>query len=219
MNALTANFRDEVQQTHPGIQFSIVSPGIVKTEFGVRARHGGPDSRQFAQAQTAEEVAGVIAEVIVSRRRDAYTRARCAQACRGLLRGAPELKASAGSSHDAQREFRQSLTQDDRLPHCRPPSSRCGTTDAATGMPRTTWRRTSTDQPAPGFMRTCTGRKATWATPATGMRGPRSRRRRVARRRMGGDCGYVVERLGRNRHLLFVIGYWLFGDWSLVIGY
>src|SRR6186713_2775038 len=44
MNALTANFRDEVQLTHPGIQFSIVSPGIVRTEFGVRARHGGPDS-------------------------------------------------------------------------------------------------------------------------------------------------------------------------------
>ena len=75
MNALTAMFRDEVQQTHPGIEFSIVSPGIVKTEFGVNARHGGPDSRQFAQAQTAEEAAAVIAEVIASRRRDAYTRA------------------------------------------------------------------------------------------------------------------------------------------------
>jgi len=74
MNALTANFRDEVQLTHPGIQFSIVSPGIVRTEFGVRARHGGPDSRQFAQAQTAEEAAAVIADVIVSRKRDAYTR-------------------------------------------------------------------------------------------------------------------------------------------------
>ena len=74
MNSLTANFRDEVQVTHPGIQFSIVSPGIVKTEFGVRARHGGPDSRQFAQAQTADEAAAVIADVIVSRKRDAYTR-------------------------------------------------------------------------------------------------------------------------------------------------
>ena len=74
MNALTAMFRDEVQQTHPNIQFSIVSPGIVKTEFGVNARHGGPDSRQFAQAQTAEEAATVIAEVITSRRPDAYTR-------------------------------------------------------------------------------------------------------------------------------------------------
>ena len=74
MNALTANFRDEVQLTHPGIQFSIVSPGIVKTEFGVSARHGGPDSRQFPQAQTADDAAAIIAEVIESRRRDAYTR-------------------------------------------------------------------------------------------------------------------------------------------------
>jgi NADP-dependent 3-hydroxy acid dehydrogenase YdfG len=74
MNALTAMFRDEVQQTHPNIEFSIVSPGIVKTEFGVRAQHGGPDSRQFAQAQTAGEAAAVIADVIVSRRRDVYTR-------------------------------------------------------------------------------------------------------------------------------------------------
>jgi NADP-dependent 3-hydroxy acid dehydrogenase YdfG len=79
MNALTAMFRDEVQQTHPGIQFSIVSPGIVKTEFGVRARHGGPDSRQFAQAQSAEDVAGVIGDVIASRRRDVYTRADAQQ--------------------------------------------------------------------------------------------------------------------------------------------
>jgi NADP-dependent 3-hydroxy acid dehydrogenase YdfG len=74
MNALTAMFRDEVQQTHPDIEYSIVSPGIVKTEFGVRAHHGGPDSRQFAQAQTAEEAAAVIADVIVTRRRDVYTR-------------------------------------------------------------------------------------------------------------------------------------------------
>lgn len=75
MNALTAMFRDEVRQTHPGIEYSIVSPGIVKTEFGVRAQHGGPDSRQFPMAQTAEEAAAVIADVIRSRRRDAYTRA------------------------------------------------------------------------------------------------------------------------------------------------
>jgi NADP-dependent 3-hydroxy acid dehydrogenase YdfG len=45
LNALTATFRAEVQQTHPGIQFSIVSPGVVRTEFGLSARHGGPDSR------------------------------------------------------------------------------------------------------------------------------------------------------------------------------
>jgi short-subunit dehydrogenase len=75
MNALTAMFRAEVQQTHPGIQFSLVSPGVVSTDFGLRAMHGGPDSRSLPDHQSAEEVAAVIAEVIESRRPDVYTRA------------------------------------------------------------------------------------------------------------------------------------------------
>jgi short-subunit dehydrogenase len=75
LNALTANFRDEVKQTHPGIQFSLVSPGVVGTEFGLSARHGGPDSRQLPNAQSPEEVAAVIASVIETRRPDVYTRA------------------------------------------------------------------------------------------------------------------------------------------------
>jgi NADP-dependent 3-hydroxy acid dehydrogenase YdfG len=74
LNALTANFREEVQQTHPGIQFSLISPGVVSTDFGLNARHGGPDSRSLPNAQTAEEVADVIADVIETRRPDVYTR-------------------------------------------------------------------------------------------------------------------------------------------------
>jgi short-subunit dehydrogenase len=75
LNALTANFREELQQTHPGIQFSLVSPGVVSTDFGLNARHGGPDSRSLPNAQSAEEVAAVIAGVIDTRRPDVYTRA------------------------------------------------------------------------------------------------------------------------------------------------
>jgi short-subunit dehydrogenase len=75
LNALTANLRTEVQQTHPGIQFSIVSPGVVRTDFGLNALHGGPDSRQLPDSQSAEEVAAVIAGVIESRLPDVYTRA------------------------------------------------------------------------------------------------------------------------------------------------
>lgn len=74
LNALTANFRTEVQATHPGIQFSIVSPGVVRTDFGLNARHGGPDSRTFPESQSAEEVAAVIVGVMESRAPDAYTR-------------------------------------------------------------------------------------------------------------------------------------------------
>jgi NADP-dependent 3-hydroxy acid dehydrogenase YdfG len=73
LNALTATFREEVQQTHPGIQFSLVSPPVVRTDFGLNARHGGPDSRSFPGSQSAEEVAAVIAGVIASRAPDVYT--------------------------------------------------------------------------------------------------------------------------------------------------
>jgi short-subunit dehydrogenase len=74
LNAITANIREEVHATHPLIQVSLVLPGVVATEFGLHARHGGVDSRAFPGAQTPEEVAQVIADVIESRRADVYTR-------------------------------------------------------------------------------------------------------------------------------------------------
>lgn len=74
LNSLTANLREEVHGTHPNIQISLVSPGVVATDFGSSAKHGGPDSRSFPGAQTAEEVATVIADVVDSRRADVYTR-------------------------------------------------------------------------------------------------------------------------------------------------
>ncbi len=74
LNALTANVRDELAATHPGIQVSLVSPGVVRTEFGVNAVYGGPDSRTLPNSQSADEVADVIAGVIGSRRADVYTR-------------------------------------------------------------------------------------------------------------------------------------------------
>lgn len=74
LDALTANFRAEVQQSDPAVQVSLVSPGVVRTDFGTNARHGGPDSRQMTDGQTAEEVAAIIADVIESPRPDVYTR-------------------------------------------------------------------------------------------------------------------------------------------------
>jgi short-subunit dehydrogenase len=74
LNALTANLRAELQDTHPGVVVSLVSPGVVRTGFGLNARHGGPDSRTMPGSQSAEEVAAVIADVIESRATDVYTR-------------------------------------------------------------------------------------------------------------------------------------------------
>jgi NADP-dependent 3-hydroxy acid dehydrogenase YdfG len=79
LSALTATFRDEVQQTYPGIQISLVSPGVVYTEFGANAIHGGPDSRQLPDGQTPEEIAHVITGVIETRVPDVYTRAGAQQ--------------------------------------------------------------------------------------------------------------------------------------------
>jgi short-subunit dehydrogenase len=74
LNALTATLRAELQASHPGITVSLVSPGVVRTDFGLNARHGGPDSRSFPESQSAEEVAAVIANVIETRQPDVYTR-------------------------------------------------------------------------------------------------------------------------------------------------
>jgi len=87
LNALTATLRTEVQETHPAIQFSLVSPGVVHTAFGSNALHGGPDSHTLPNSQSAEEVAEVIAQVIADRRPDVYTRAGMAEMVGSYLRG------------------------------------------------------------------------------------------------------------------------------------
>ena len=84
LNALTANFRTEVQATHPEIHVSLISPGVVRTEFGLNARHGGIDSRQLPESQSADEVAAVIAAVLADRRPDVYTRIGSAARIAGL---------------------------------------------------------------------------------------------------------------------------------------
>ncbi len=72
LNALSANLRMELAPEN--ILVSVVSPGVVATDFGRNALHGGPDSRAFPGAQSAADVAAVIADVIDHRRADAYTR-------------------------------------------------------------------------------------------------------------------------------------------------
>src|SRR5207244_2038540 len=72
--SLTANLRVDLRASFPGIQVSTVIPGVVATDFGVSARHGGPDSRTLPFAQPVEEVAQVIADLIEHPRAEVYTR-------------------------------------------------------------------------------------------------------------------------------------------------
>ena len=72
LNALTGSLRGELAAEYPGIVFTTVSPGIVKTDFGLNA--GGPDSRSFAGGQETEEVASIIlTEAIGKRKTEVYT--------------------------------------------------------------------------------------------------------------------------------------------------
>ena len=74
LNSLTANLRMELRDALPRVHVTSVHPGVVATDFGKNARHGGPDSRSLPGAQSAEEVAEVICGAIESPRADVYTR-------------------------------------------------------------------------------------------------------------------------------------------------
>lgn len=74
LNSLTASLRMELRATHPAIHVSSIHPGVVGTDFGRSALHGGVDSRALPNAQSADEVAAVIAETIETPRADVYTR-------------------------------------------------------------------------------------------------------------------------------------------------
>ena len=85
LNALTACLRMELRATCPGVVVTLVSPGIVATEFGLNALHGGADSRSFSGAQPVDEVAAVVLAAIRDRAIDVYTQPGGAAMVRGYF--------------------------------------------------------------------------------------------------------------------------------------
>jgi NADP-dependent 3-hydroxy acid dehydrogenase YdfG len=86
LNGLTACLRVELKDAFPDIHVSLVSPGVVATEFGKNALNGGFDSRALPGAQPADEVAAVIADVLDHPRPDAYTRPEHAETVTNYFR-------------------------------------------------------------------------------------------------------------------------------------
>jgi len=74
LNSLAATLRSELRERYPGIHVTTVSPGVVATDFGLKALGGGPDSRQLPGAQPVDEVAAVIVGAIERPAADVYTR-------------------------------------------------------------------------------------------------------------------------------------------------
>lgn len=76
LNSLTANVRMDLRAGYPNIHVSTVMPGVVLTDFAKNALGGTPEALYAAaraNAQTAEEVAAVIADVIENPRPEVYT--------------------------------------------------------------------------------------------------------------------------------------------------
>ena len=87
LGSLSETLRMELAQSHPEIRVATVYPGVVATDFGLNALGGGPDSRSLPGAQSADEVAAVIADAIEARRGgDVYTRPEALDRVLGYLR-------------------------------------------------------------------------------------------------------------------------------------
>jgi short-subunit dehydrogenase len=78
LNSLTANLRVDLRRTHPGINVSLVMPGLVATEFPRHARGSTGATPPGAigspmKPQTAEEVAAIVADLIDHPVAEVYT--------------------------------------------------------------------------------------------------------------------------------------------------
>jgi NADP-dependent 3-hydroxy acid dehydrogenase YdfG len=74
LDSLTQTLRFELERDYPRIRAVLAIPGIVATDFGNNALHGGPDSRTLPGAQSAQEVARLIANGLKDGPLDIYTR-------------------------------------------------------------------------------------------------------------------------------------------------
>jgi NADP-dependent 3-hydroxy acid dehydrogenase YdfG len=80
VNMLSASLRVELHASHPGIQVTVVLPGVVATEFGVNSLNATIDNRKLPGAQSVEDAARAIVDVIENPRPEAYTSAFIADA-------------------------------------------------------------------------------------------------------------------------------------------
>lgn len=85
LNALTGCLRMELRASCPGVVVTLVSPGVVATEFGLSALHGGMDSRAIPGAQSADAVAEVVLGAIRDKLIDVYTQPGGAAMVRGYF--------------------------------------------------------------------------------------------------------------------------------------
>jgi NADP-dependent 3-hydroxy acid dehydrogenase YdfG len=89
VNMLTANLRMDLRRSHPGINVSLVMPGMVLTPFAANALHGTPGASSAnsarANAQTPQEVANIIFELIKHPKAEIYTNPMSAESAKAYI--------------------------------------------------------------------------------------------------------------------------------------
>jgi short-subunit dehydrogenase len=80
LNALTANARVDLARAHPGIQVTLVMPGLVRTEFQANALGGSPPIPSVTESQSVEEAVAAIVQAIDHPVAEIYTNPRQAAA-------------------------------------------------------------------------------------------------------------------------------------------
>lgn len=114
LNSLTANLRMDLRD-HPGLHVSLIMPGVVTTDFARNVRgdvrppiSGGAPGGPPMNAQTPEEVAQRIAEVIHNPVAELYTNPASAELARryyadveAFERGAPRAQSRVDSNPKA----------------------------------------------------------------------------------------------------------------------
>ena len=73
LNSITANLRMDLRAQYPNIHVSLVMPGAVVTEFAANSLHAPEDAGPVPGAQTAEEVAAAIIDLIDNPQAEVYT--------------------------------------------------------------------------------------------------------------------------------------------------
>ena len=76
LNAITANARVDLAREHPGIQVTLVMPGLVRTDFQRNALGGSPPIPAVSEAQSVEEAVAAIVAAIEHPVAEIYTNPR-----------------------------------------------------------------------------------------------------------------------------------------------
>jgi short-subunit dehydrogenase len=100
LNALTANLRVDLKKSHPGIEVSLVMPGLVSTDFGKNAVGVPIPSHPGSVAmgvQSAEEVAEAMVQLIESPRAEIFTNPASAEIARRYYADIGAFEAAAAA--------------------------------------------------------------------------------------------------------------------------